>query len=489
MSLNLTLSDLSRPEIIGRVLDENDPRGQFHQLGIRQLSISDSALDSMVDVVDKLLKEAGKDTGKSAKVCMIADPVTITISGKNLKEWVITQLAERYDVSQVILDDGHSELHADEGILDQATEGVNRADCVVSVGSGTITDIGKVAARRANVPVHVVIQTAASVDGFTDDVSIILQNGVKCTVPSRWPDAVLTDTRIIADAPHYLNASGFGELLSMYCGPGDWFLASQMGMDDTFAPVLLELLALCGDGVRDWSAGIGHGDPESSRRLASALAMRGIVTGVGGTTASLSGMEHLFSHMLDMVHGERNEPMGLHGAQVGVGSVVRAATWEVFCERMIETPVKLDTLFVQPESLENRVRSAFAELDPSGRIGDECWSRYSVKLKNWLDARPQVTAFFANWDENRKQHDTLVLGSYEIAASLNRAKAPMRYSDLFPVASKELVKWVIANCQFMRPRFTVADLMTLSGWWAEEGVDRVLARVEAACNAAEEPKK
>ena len=55
-----------------------------------------------------------------------------------------------------------------------------------------------------------------------------------------------------------------------------------------------------------------------------------LVTGVGGTTASLSGMEHLVSHMFDMVNGELHEPTGLHGAQVGVGSVIRAAAWEEF---------------------------------------------------------------------------------------------------------------------------------------------------------------
>lgn len=486
MSLNLTLSDLSRLDNIRQVLEENDQRGQFQTLGIHQLTISDTALDTLTDVIDRLLTETGRPTGKSAQICMVADPVAITLYGRNLKDAVFNQLSERYDASRITLDDGHTELHADEVILDTAAEGVTNADCVVTVGSGTITDIGKVAAQRSNVPVHVVVQTAASVDGFTDDVSIILQNGVKCTVHSRWPDAVLTDTRIIAEAPHYLNASGFGELLSMYCGPGDWFLASRMGMDDTFAPVLLELLSLCGEGIQDWSGGIGHGEVESSRRLASALAMRGIVTGVGGTTASLSGMEHLFSHMLDMVNGERQGPMGLHGAQVGVGSVIRAATWEIFCELMDESPVQTENLFLAPSSFERTVKSAFIELDPSGRISEECWTRYRAKLNKWQEARPQVEAFFADWKDNRKKHNELILGSYTIAKSLYRAKASMRYSDLYPETSKELARWVVSNCQFMRPRFTVADLMLLSGWWDDTGVDRVLERVEAACTAAEE---
>ena len=105
-------------------------------------------------------------------------------------------------------------------MLERAAVAVVGADCIVSVGGGTITDIGKIAAMRAAVAVHVVVQTAASVDGFTDNVSVVLQNGVKRTIPSRWPDAVLTDCRTIAEAPHMLNAAGLGELLSMYSAPG-----------------------------------------------------------------------------------------------------------------------------------------------------------------------------------------------------------------------------------------------------------------------------
>ena len=61
----------------------------------------------------------------------------------------------------------------------------------------------------------------------------------------------------------------------------------------------------------------------------------------------------------------------------------------------------------------------------------------------------------------------------------------MRAAELDPVTPDALTHWVVANCQFMRERFTVADLMTLAGWWDKDGVNRVLARAEAACAAAE----
>jgi glycerol-1-phosphate dehydrogenase [NAD(P)+] len=195
-------------------------------------------------------------------------------------------------------------------------------------------------------------------------------------------------------------------------------------------------------------------------------------------------MEHLFSHMLDMVAGERGTPTGLHGAQVGVGSVIRAATWEEFCARMAAEPLDLARLFPEIDSLAPQVRAAFAELDPTGRIGEECWSRYRAKLVQWHANRDRVTAVLADWEATRREHDTMVLGSADLAAYLVQAGAPARFTDLDPPVPAGLMRWVVANCQFMRERCTIADLMLLAGWWDAAGVARVLARVDAACAAA-----
>ena len=485
MPLDLNLSDLARLDRVRAALAENDPRSQFAPLGLREVIVSDDAADAVSDVIDRHLGDRGDRGGDRAVVRLIVDPVVIRRDGADLKEAVLARLAERYDARRVTLDDGHSVLHADDPVLDRAAEAAAGADCVVSVGGGTITDIAKIAAQRAGASLHVALQTAASVDGFTDNFSVVLRNGVKKTLPSRWPEAVLIDTRTIAEAPQALNAAGVGEMLSIYSAPGDWFLACEMGLDTTFAPVLLEILAICGRGIEGWSEGVGRGDLAACEHLAAALAMRGIVTGVGGTTAVLSGMEHLFSHMLDMVNGEKGGAMGLHGAQVGVGSVFRAAAWEEFRDRMDHTPLSVADLFPDPDTFKPQVEAAFAELDPSGRVGDECWSRFRVKMEAWHRSRPKVEAFFADWAANRDRHDALIFDAATMAGYLHRAQAPNRYFELEPAPSEATMRWTVGNCQFMRERFTVADLLTLAGWWDADGVDRVVARVEAACAAAE----
>ncbi len=485
MALQLELADLTNLDKIRRALALNDPRQQFSSLGMDRLVIADDALDGLIDAIERQLAKAGREAGAETRVRLVADTVPIKRDGHDLKELVYSRLAERYDVGRVALKDGHPTLHADETVLDQAAAACAGADCIVSVGSGTVTDVAKIAAMRGSVPAHVVVQTAASVDGFTDNFSVVLQNGVKRTLLSRWPDAVLTDIRTITEAPHALNAAGFGEMLSMFSAPGDWFLASKLGLDETFTPVLVELLSCCGAGIEDWAVGVGRKDATGIRRLASGLAMRGIVTGVGGTSASLSGMEHLISHMLDIHSAETGGATGLHGAQVGVASVIAAAAWEYFCERMDEAPLDPETLFESPEKWEVRVRTAFAELDPSGRVGEQCWTHYRQKLASWNAHRPAVIAFFADWRNNRDQRDAIVMKSDAIATCLSRARAPMRHSDLAPVLPEKLLRWAVANCQFMRERFTIADILAFAGWWDDAGVTKVLERVGRACASAE----
>lgn len=485
MSLNLELADLTRLNAIRGALESNDARKQFAHLGIGELTIADSAVDTLIDAVDRQLTVAGRSAGPRTRLRLIADDVVIMRGGVALKDLVFDRLSERFDVERVTLNDGHPALHADEAILDRASAACAGADCIVSVGGGTITDVAKIAALRVNAAAHIVVQTAASVDGFTDNFSVVLQNGVKRTLLTRWPDAVLTDCLTIAEAPHALNAAGFGELLSLFSAPGDWLLAARAGMDDSFTPVLVDMLSLCGQDVETWSIGVGNGDIEGVRRLASALAMRGIVTGVGGTTASLSGMEHLISHMLDIHAAESGAPTGLHGAQVGVASVIASAAWEVFCERMEETPLDPQRLFGDVDCWEERVMAAFGTLDPSGRIGAECWRHYRQKIIRWNGCRDQVEAFFRDWPAVRAERDAIVLGSHAIATCLHRARAAKRASELDPTVSPDLMRWAVAHCQFMRERFTIVDLLTFAGWWDEDGVNGVLERAEQACAAAD----
>jgi glycerol-1-phosphate dehydrogenase [NAD(P)+] len=476
-----TLSDPTDLAALRVALGAADPQGRLVPLGLGRVVISPDAVDTVVDTVAAELTRTGRPA--VGPVVMLVDATPIARAGLDLKAEVESLLGARFDVRRAVLRGPHSTLHVDDEALDAATAAVRDAGCVVSVGGGTITDIAKVATARVGHPPLVVLQTAASVDGYTDNVSVVLVDGVKRTVPSRWPDVVLADVTTIAQAPDVLNTSGYGEVLSMFTAPADWYLASALGLDDSFHRAPRDLLVTFGRNIAQWSPGVSRREPDAVRELTRMLAIRGVATGVAGTTACLSGVEHLVSHMLDMFHGERGEPIGLHGAQVGVASVLAAAAWEHLLARFDPAAVDLDALFGAESGNSTqrpRVLAAFAELDPSGRLGEECWRDYGAKLARWHAARPVVTAALADWDTHRAALDELLVDSRTLGAGLRAAGAAATFAELEPVVDDATARWAVAHCHLMRARFTVVDLLDLLGWWTAEDQAAVFAAAAAA---------
>lgn len=442
-------------------------------LGIRNLVISPTAALEVSAQVLELL--ADQDAQTRPRVLLLVDSTPIYRGTVNLKDAIATDLSERFEVETLVLGQ-NGQLHADDEALDEATAALVGIAAVVSVGSGTISDIAKVASsRNQNVP-HVLVQTAASVDGYTDNVSVVLRSGAKRTIDSRWPDVVLADTEVIASAPAELNTSGFGELLSLFTAPADWWLASKLGTDKTFHTTPRDLLLTFVGNPGQWGAGISEGNRAAVEQLTRVLAIRGIGTGIAGTTACLSGMEHLVSHMLDMYAGAHGHSIGLHGKQVGVASVVAAVAWEYLLDQLrYGREISLTT---SNEALEQQVRSAFLECDPTGSLGAECWRDYSAKASALARSEQLILELASSADAIESALGATLPNARTLVQGLKLAGAASNYSQLDAWVTPEVWRWAVGNCHLMRNRVTVVDLLAALGWWNSEDIDSILVRVE-----------
>jgi glycerol-1-phosphate dehydrogenase [NAD(P)+] len=455
------LSDPTDLEGLRRALAALDGESQLSPLGMQQVVISEDAHLHVKAAVRSLIAPL-------ASVIILADTSPIARGGQNLCALVEHQLKDDFSVRIVRLDDGHRQLHADDRVLDMATEAVKGADAVVTVGSGTMTDIGKIATlRNGNIP-QVVVQTAASVDGFTDNVSVILRNGVKRTVPSRWPNIVLADTTTIGEAPREMNTAGFGEAISLFTAPADWYLSSLVGLDNTFQPASMAMLNAAASVPPDWSHGIAKGEASATRELTRLLALRGIVSGISDTTACLSGVEHVISHMLDLHHAASHKPIGLHGAQVGVASLVAAKLWRhaIDCDLIKPELLKKPNL----NKLEQRIRSAFGHLGKDGAIASECWRDCQAKHMKIAENWEQFVSVVANWKQHAIEFDKMVLPAATLHSALQASGAPSTFEALNPSVSPELARWAVTNCFLMRSRFNLVDLLDMLGLWTEERI-------------------
>lgn len=203
------------------------------------------------------------------------------------------------------------------------------ADCVLSIGSGTLTDLGKLIAGAHNIP-QIACATAASMNGFTSKLAATLDEGVKLTHPAPPPRAVIASPAVLASAPAGMNAAGFGDLLSKQISAADWRLAHHL-LNAPWDPPVVEQL----DHVEHFIAGDVDGGIAASLPQAAANLLGGLyVTGIAMQSASpgtqASGAEHLFSHYLDMIAGapDFEHRAAFHGAQVALGCLIALRAWE-----------------------------------------------------------------------------------------------------------------------------------------------------------------
>lgn len=436
-------------------------------IGVRTVAIGANALSTLSGVLPPL--------PRGAVVAVLADDVPYRgADGSDVKEAVLGALDDTARTRTVRL---AGTVHADEVTIQTAVNGTQDAAVVVTIGSGTMCDIGKVAAGGRP---HVVIQSAASVNGFADDQSVVLRNGVKRTVHSAWPHALVIDTDVLAGAPAELNRSGLGDMISMFTAPADWYLSSLFDMARGWRFEAATMTRRYGGELLDLAAGVGRSEPAMLEELANFLTLSGFSMGVAGQTAPSSGMEHTVSHLLDMAKGACGTEKSPHGAQVGVATVLASTLWRRMTHRLAAGdlgPVRLPTA----DDAQARVTAAFSWLDDEGALARECWADYSRKLAHLTrgDAGGRVEALVSQWNRHQTRLAELLGETEKIAAALRNAGAARHFAELPHPSDADTVRWALLNCHLMRDRFTIADLAFLTGCWDEAEVDAIVAEATA----------
>ncbi|HET7168255.1 MAG TPA: iron-containing alcohol dehydrogenase [Candidatus Limnocylindrales bacterium] len=458
-------------------------------IGLRTIDLGPDAIAAL----PRRVREARGD--RLGDIVVLTDATPIARGSGDLKADAVARLRDAPDpadappepaapsVRHVVLGRDRPELHADEAAIAEADREIDGAAVVVSIGSGTVTDIAKDASHRAGVP-FVVVQTAVSVNAFSDDMAVLLRNGVKRTVPSGWPAALIVDLAVIADAPAAMNQAGFGELMAMFTAPADWYLARAVGADESYDEGVVRLFRDGAGRLLDQAAGVAAVRHDALAELAGQMTLTGIAMGVAGRTAPLSGTEHTISHLLDMAAAADGRGTAFHGAQVGVASVVVALAWRRVLRDL--DPMRIArgrSAAAASSAARARVAAAFDRLDRTGRATEECWTDYRRKTERWSAADDVRGAFAARWPEHHAALTDLLLAPEALVDGLRTAGAPTRFSELDPPIPPDSARWAVASCHLMRDRFTVADLVELSDGlgrrWDEAFADDLLAEAAA----------
>jgi len=374
-------------------------------------------------------------------VLLISDPETDLVGGKTLRAALSRQGVNLH----------HYALETNPSATDTLVAKIEAASrdkkLIISVGSGTINDLGKFAADRNGID-YWTMPTAPSMNGYTSSIAAIKLKGVKRTLPAAPPKRIYVVPQEIQDAPLKLRQAGFCDVLAKVVSDIDWQCESLL-CSGSYCGLPAALMATVEKTYAEHAEEIGHGDETAVMGLFNGLLLSGVAMSLAGSSAPASGGEHLVSHFWDMRETLTGREAELHGLQVGVGIILSTACYQRLAQ--------LDGGDLKPLGLQQY--TATAERIP------KLWGEYAAEVeKQFLGKREVLLAF-----------DQRLPDTWERLLPLFRQVRPPEYFvdlfmrtgapftlDAFRLSAEEF-RLAARNARAIRERITVLDLAAHAG--------------------------
>lgn len=374
-------------------------------------------------------------------VLLLYDPQTGAVAGTELE----AQLQRSgVQVQSYLLPEQPS---ADETTVDKVRAKCRNVALVISVGSGTINDLGKYSAFHEKIAFWS-MPTAPSMNGYTSGIAAIKVKGVKRTLPAAPPQRLYVVPHVIQQAPLKLRQAGFCDVLAKVVSDIDWQCESLL-FSDTYCGLPAHMMQEVEHSYSDHPEAIGAGDDTATMGLFHGLLISGVAMSLAGSSAPASGGEHLVSHFWDMREPLTGREPELHGLQVGLGIILSTA-----CYRHLAS-CDLSRLSVRAE----RAFAATAADIPA------IWGPYTA----------EVAQQFENKRAALLQFDTLLAQHEESLQHLfHQVRSPEYFADLFtrvgaPFSleafslTRDEFMLAALNARAIRERITVLDFAAHAG--------------------------
>lgn len=305
------------------------PCGREHSTSLKEIEISDGAHEKL----PQLLANYGYHS-----VYLIADQNTMKAAGDD-----VLRILKKAGIFVTVCLFEEETLIPDETALGTLLAKLPASvDLVMSVGTGTLNDLGKYISDKFHLPFYIVA-TAPSMDGFASNVSCLILQHMKTTLPTKIPEAIIADLSVLAAAPKKMIAAGIGDILGKYIALLDWKLSSIV-TGEYHCDYVETMVRHSMDTIIDT---ITHSAPdwsfEAVGNIMEALVLSGIAMSFVGNSRPASGSEHHLSHFWELNFLQNNRPPVLHGIKVGIGTVTANQLYEL----LLTTIESLDTLDFQ----------------------------------------------------------------------------------------------------------------------------------------------
>lgn len=266
-----------------------------------------------------------------AKAVVVADANTWRVAG----ETVTASLAAANVPLEKPYVFTNSELFAEWCFVMELETALSELNAIpVAVGSGVINDLCKLVSHRLGRR-YMVMGTAASMDGYTAANSAITKDGMKQTMNCRAPLGCLVDSKIAAEAPAEMTASGYADLIAKIPAGADWLLADAVGSESIHQAAWKFVQEPLRDSLAHPEK-CAAGDIGEIEKLCSGLVMSGFAMQAMDSSRPASGTEHQVSHYWDMEGLSVGGKHVSHGFKVGIGTLISTKTLEFMLRQDLE---------------------------------------------------------------------------------------------------------------------------------------------------------
>jgi glycerol-1-phosphate dehydrogenase [NAD(P)+] len=282
-------------------------------------------------------------------------------------------------------------------------------------------------------------------------------NRLKVTIPAHAPVAIFGDLDTLCSAPKPMIAAGFGDVLAKYTSVADWILGHLL-WETPFDAAVAQRAAGARDACVEQVAQIAEATPAGINALFDALLETGLCMLAVGASYPAGGSEHYVSHYWEMKLLQENRPAILHGAKVGVATVLMAEIYARIREldqdqaaaRLAATPMP------DRRRDEARIRGAYWD------IGDKIIAEQAPFLTMTPEDYAQLQARVLDIWSDIRAIAAQVLSPTAMIDGLRQVGGPASVGELG--LSQQEQSQALQVSHFLRNRFTVCKLARMLGW-------------------------
>ena len=342
--------------------------GKKHSAGVKKIVIENGAVNSLPDILNELGAKkpfvlSGHDTFAVAgeKVCDVLSGAGYTYSS------YVFPVSPVKPTEHTV---GSAVMHFDYS-----------CDVILGIGSGVVNDTCKILSRATGIK-YIIVGTAPSMDGYLAGTSAMERDGLKVSLSSAAPWAVIGDLDILCNAPMHMLVSGVGDMLAKITSLREWKIA-QIIIGEDYCPVVAALVEKALDKVTSQADGLLKRDPEAVKSVMEGLLIAGIAMYYVGISRPASGMEHYFSHVWDMRSLAFEDcRCELHGIQAGMGTLYTVMAYETLINGGYKPDEKRAFEYVRSFSLDDWNSSLRSFIGPGAEAmiaGENKEHKYDVQ--------------------------------------------------------------------------------------------------------------